>query len=183
MEEEFKFLINQSVDRDYHGDEIVEIAKIVEMNSSTDVLYVFYDRDSYAKRHFHISAGLYDKNEVPAVMIDDEHKDCLYDQSDVFFCLMLHELGHYRNKDFEKLADENTTSNLNKRTENIIKGKVQDAELNADSFAVKHIGKNKMIRTMDYMIKKRKERKNDPGKEIAIREIELRKKAIQKLKI
>ena len=50
------------------------------------------------------------------------------------------------------------------RTNDILQGKVKQAELNADAYAVKHIGKNRMLQALDYLIKKRKARTNDPGK-------------------
>ncbi len=49
----------------------------------------------------------------------------------------------------------------------------------ADAFAVTYVGKNVMLRALDYLINKRKQRTNDPGKELAIKEFQLRKKAIQ----
>ena len=143
-EEKFDFYINDDFDRDYHGDEVVEIAKIVDVISSKEVLYLFYDKNTYANTNFHLAAGLVDENGIPCVMIDDEHKGCLYDKPEVFFAILLHELGHYRNGDLERLSEtKNTSSNLNYRTQNILNGKVQDEELNADAFAVKHIGNNK----------------------------------------
>ena len=168
--------------RDYHGDDIVEIAKIVDTNSLSDVLYIFYDRETYAKTHYHITAGLYGED-VPAVMVDDEHKDLLYDRPEIFFALMLHELGHYRNNDIEALRERlpDTQKILRDRRLSISAGFVQEHELKADAFAEKHIGKNKMIQAIDYMIKKRKKRIDDPIKEIAIKEFELRKKAITRL--
>ncbi len=67
------------------------------------------------------------------------------------------------------------------RTHEILNGRVQQVELNADAFAVKHIGKSRMLQALDYLIKKRKARTDDPGRELAIMEFELRKKAVQRM--
>lgn len=183
LKEKLEFYVCEDYARDYHNDQIVEIAKIVDTNSSTDVLFVFYDKNAYTKYNYHMAAGLFDESGIPSIMIDDEHKDLLYDRPKVFYALMLHELGHYRNGDLEEMAERSTQSVLRERRQQLEAGKVFEPELNADAFAVNHVGKSTMIQAIDYMIKKRKERKNDPVKELSLKEFELRKKAISRMKI
>ena len=123
-DEKLEFAINENVSRDYHGEKVVELAKIVDTINARDVLYVFYDKNAYAKNKYHIAAGLYDENGIPCIVIDDEHKDCLYDRSEVFFAIMLHELGHYRNKDTEPPEEITNKANMKERTAISLSGKV-----------------------------------------------------------
>ena len=58
---------------------------------------------------------------------------------------------------------------------------VQPHELDADKYAAKNVGVPVMMRALDYLIALRKERKDDPIKAAAIREFELRKKALNDL--
>lgn len=167
----------------YSGDEVVEIGKIVDASTGSDAMYIYYDRALYRTRKLHVGVEIRQRGdeEVPVALVDDMYRNCLYEQPMVFLALMLHELGHYMNGDlFVKGVD--AAQLKREREENIINGVVSEMELKADAFAVKHVGKNTFMRAIDYMIKKRKLRANDPGKEWALREFELRKKSIQRMK-
>lgn len=177
--------INLDFDIDYHGDEVVEIAKIVEEPSNSDVMFIFYYKDLYSTANYHLCTGfteIYEGVNYPIVYVDDEHKDLLYNKPELFQVLMLHELGHYLQGDFRKADNtHNTHEILSDRTRHILSGKVQSQELKADAFAARYMGKNKTIQALDYLIQKRRKRPIDPGKEIAIKEFENRKKAVQRL--
>ena len=51
-------------------------------------------------------------------------------------------------------------------------------EINADIFAAKQVGKNKMLNVLDYLIR---EKKSEQAKPKEIKELENRKKIISKL--
>ena len=89
--------------------------------------------------------------------------------------MFLHELGHYKNGDYKVIKDRKTVNE--ERLSLIRAGKVQSIELAADSFAIKECGIEAFIEFIDFMIELRKKRIDDPGKELDIKEFELRKEA------
>lgn len=168
---------------DYDGQEVVEIGKVVETATGKSVMYIVYDKDLYKKRGYHICIDEFeaeDNSSFPVASVDDFHRNCLFENRDIFFCMMLHELGHFKNGDL--MAANMTDEIILKERERCIKeGRVQEQEKKADEFAVNYVGKGTFMRTMDYMIQKRKQR-GDQGAALAIKEFELRKKAVQRLK-
>ena len=96
--------------------------------------------------------------------------------------IFVHELGHFVNGDHNTEDPERTPESIRKeRMQSILEGRVQEIEKNADAFAVKHMGKNTYLRSLDYLINNRKQR-NDVGMKIAILELELRKKAVKNMR-
>ena len=166
---------------DYQGDDIVEIGKVVDSETDQDALFVFYDKNLFKKHHYHMTPVVYKKEDqiTLAVHMDDTHRSILYSHPDILLGLLLHELGHHINGDYQGNGD--TETNREERLSCVLAGRVQEKELKADVFAANQIGKNKYLRCLDYLIKKRKERKDD-GMELALREFELRKKAVQRIK-
>ena len=171
------------VDHNYSEVEPIEIARISSGTKRKVIMRVYYDKHTYDKYNLHFCVRTANDEEfgkIPYVYVDDEHKACLYDKPNVFYALLLHELGHFMNKDSEKAPKGLTSDDIrHQRHDLILQGKVQECELNADAFAVAIVGKNTMLRALDYMINKRRLRTEDPGKEIAIKEFQLRKRAIQ----
>ena len=89
--------------------------------------------------------------------------------------MFMHELGHYLNGDYKIMK---SNRNLDEdRLECIKQGKVQGIELAADRFAIDQCGLDNFLCFIDCMIKLRKGRENDPGREFALKEYELRKEA------
>ncbi len=178
--QKYSLLYNTTFEN-YHDDGIVEIGKVVDSETGQDVLIIFYDKNLYKKYHYHMTPVEYKKEDklTFAVHMDDIHRNILYSQPDILLGMLLHELGHHINGDYQRSGD--TETNREVRLNRIMEGHVQEIELRADSFAVDHIGKNKYLRCLDYLIKKRKERR-DEGMGLAIQEFELRKKAVQRIK-
>lgn len=179
---QFKLLFNEAY-VDYSESAPVEIGKIIDTSSGEDVLYIHYERDLYKNCGYHTCVSIYEfgGNEYPVARVDDLNRKCLFDSPDIFLTMMLHELGHYRNGDLEG-EGETTEEKRNARLSAILAGKVLEEELRADEFAVRCVGKNTFMRYIDYAIRQRKLR-GDEAMKLAIREFELRKKAIQKTKI
>ena len=71
---------------------------------------------------------------------------------------------------------------MNERVANTRNGIVDSRELLADEFACREVGKHTMNMMLDLLIKQRKERGDDVAP-LAIREFELRKKALRKLRV
>lgn len=166
---------------DYNGNDEVEIAKIVDSESKETVFFVYYSKTVYCDEGYHLCPVVYanENNEILVVKVDDIHRECLYSQPSVFLSMVLHEYAHYINGDLNET--ELTTKQIQeKRSRCILEGSVMDIELKADAFAISHVGKNTFMRSMDYMIKKRRER-GDRDMQLAIQEFELRKKAARKL--
>lgn len=172
-------LLHNTANVDYVGGEEVEIAKIIEISTGEDVMYIVYSRDLYKVEGVHTGIFVYEDEgkENVVAKVDDINRPCLFENGDIFFALMLHELGHYKNGDFDTDETLTTESIMEDRTACIMGGKVMDRELKADAFAVKCIGKNKFLRSLDYLINKRKQR-GDDGMQLALKEFELRKKAV-----
>lgn len=167
---------------EYSGTEPVEIAKIVDLQSGLDAIYIVYEKDLYQTRGYHLCVDIHEdeEREYPVAKTDDLHRSCLFNSPDIFFTLMLHELGHFINGDFKR-EYSNDKEVQDERLNCILAGTVQEQERNADAFAVKQVGKNTFNRTMDYLIRAREKRSNDDSKQLAIMEFELRKKAVKKL--
>lgn len=177
-----KYSLMFNIDNEfYEGDKEVEIGKVIDVETDEDVLYINYDKHIYDKEGYHMCPLRYknESEEFIVVKVDDLHRNCLFEQPNVFLTMVLHEYGHIINGDLDKTGLTNETIQ-NDRLRCILEGKIQEEERKADAFAISHVGKNTFMRTMDYMIKKRRER-NDRDMHFAIQEFELRKKAAKKL--
>ena len=176
-------LLHNTAYKNYDGNDEVEIAKIIDSETNDDILYINYNKSLYrqAGYHFTINMCVNDNNEFPTVRIDDFHRECLFYQPKVFLTLALHEYGHYINGDLYEKEGITNKSIKDERLQCVLEGRVMEQERKADAFAVIHVGKNTFMRAMDYMIRKRRER-NDNAMELAIKEFELRKKAVRSLK-
>ncbi len=178
-------LLHNTAYSDYYGDECVEIAKIVDESSGEDVLLICYEKNLFKERRYHICVDVYENEhgKFPVAKTDDFHRACLFNRREIFLTLMLHELGHYKNGDYERFEREDISEEdiRKERMKCAQEGRIQEVEKNADAFAARIVGKNTFMRAMDYMIARRKER-NDTWMNVAIREFELRKKAVQNMR-
>ncbi len=181
MKGQYKLLYNEN-GVDYSGPDVVEIGKIIDTTTNKDVMYINYERDLYKRRGCHVCIEEYEHEDgdYPVGMTDDLHKSCLFEHPEIFLAIMLHELGHYRNGDlFEEGITTEEVQDL--RIQAVLSGKIEEHERKADLFSARCVGKNVFMRAMDYLINQRKQR-GDDGMEFAIKEFELRKKAIQNMK-
>ena len=165
---------------DYNGDEEVEIGKVTDIQNEEMIVYIVYDKNLYKNAGYHTCIYTFEDSPIPAVYVDDLHRELLYNKQDIFLALAMHEYGHFINGDLF-LTNVTNKENQEDRLDNIFKGVVQEKELKADAFAVSCVGKNTFLRALDCLIARRKKR-NDKAMDIAIREFELRKKAVQKIK-
>lgn len=167
--------------QDYHGDEEVEIGKVINLQTEEVIIYIVYDKNLYKDSGNHTCIYTFEDSPIPAAYVDDLHRECLYNKQDIFFALVMHEYGHYINGDLSRIEYHSNKEVQEDRLDYVVKGKVQEMELKADAFAVSCVGKNTFLRALDYLIASRRKR-NDKGMLVAIKEFELRKKAVQKIK-
>lgn len=167
---EYQLCVNQYA-INYIGDVPTEVAKIVRLKDGKDVLKCFYDKSCYANTGYHICV----RNDGNS-FLDDSYKEILYKHTLVFEVIILHELGHiirghFRNPPLPGLDSEQLRK---ARGSGISKGFVSTAELEADAFAAKEVGKERVIAALDFLIRERRIR-NDRHSALAIQEFELRK--------
>lgn len=177
----YKLLHNEAY-VDYEGDEIVEIGKMVDTETSTDAMFIYYDKNLYKNAGYHMTCYVHEdeEGELPVCMVSDMHRECFFAQRNVFLAMVLHEYGHYLHGDL-KMEGVTNKQIQEERVNCIRENRVMEIELAADEFAVSHVGKNVFLRSLDYLIQTRRAR-NDTGMFMAIKEFELRKKAVQKMK-
>lgn len=162
--------------KDY--DNAVKLGYVLDELTNKEAITIIYDPHCFAENGYHLCASI--QNGEHYIIMDSTHFPCYYEMPEVLEALILHEVGHFSNGDYEKIhlkADHIKTD----RGANIIRGMVQPHELDADKYAAKNVGVPVMMRALDYLIALRKERKDDPIKAAAIREFELRKKALNDL--
>ncbi len=124
-----------------------------------------------------ILGGLYiGKNEQPLITI---YKDLFIDEqlSDVLFLTLMHELGHYYNGDVRTCPSEI----YERRIHEIENGSVSLEERRADAFAVRYLGKKKVISGLEGLIKLNLSLENaeELSADMCIKELELRIRLIK----
>ena len=156
---------------------LYEIARIVKKDTDDIVIRVYYCRNAYQKLGFHTSTQRINAEEI-CIVLDDLYIDLAITNSSAFEAMIMHEVGHLVNGDFD--AEIGTNEIKRERAIEILKGKVMPNELAADRFAVEHCGKNAVMKMLDIIMSTRKKRNTADG-EIAIRELELRKQAVKRI--
>ena len=141
------------------------------------ILPIVYFKDAYRK--FVCHCGLLVDDNGPFVAVSEfGYNNYIKDVNlKMVFAMLLHELGHYKNGDFETCS---ATEYAKIRNEAVSKGIVTNQELNADRFAAEEIGKAAVINMLNRLIAVRK-RRNDIGVNGAINEFQLRIKAVSRL--
>lgn len=180
---QYKLICNNDY-ADYKGEEAVEMAKIVDTLSGEDVMPVMYSKNLFSEEGAHLSLCVMEgeNGDYPVGYTDDTYRTCLFEHPEIFLSMMLHELGHFVNGDYNGEDGEATAAGIREeRMRCILEGRVQEIEKKADEFAVKHMGKNTYLRSIDYLINLRKQQKN-ASMQIAVLELELRKKAVKNMR-
>ena len=138
----------------YDGNDLVEIAKVINTETGKDEIFVDYEKNLYDKLGYHFCFEVYDNEEgsYPVAKVDDMHRSILVEHADIFLAMVLHELGHFKNGDLDKWADENANkkSIADERMKCILENRVMEEERLADAFAVECVGKNAYMRCLDF---------------------------------
>lgn len=181
--DKYGMIFNKKYNIDTKTTDSIQIGKIVDFETGEDALYLYYEKNEYLHSglHFHVLISEFeDGKSYPMVIMDEYFKNVFYNNPTILFALAMHELGHYVNGDFEKKEDKDDV--LQSRMKCLQEGKVHESEANADRYAVMYAGKSRVINALDLLIRRRKER-SDPGMAIAIKEFELRKQLVKKMKV
>ena len=170
----------------YSGEDEVEIGKIIDTADERDVAYILYDKNIMRKYGYVICAQireLQDGTGVFVIITGEQYRDLFINKRDFFEACAMHELGHYLHGDLTNNIIKDNEEIKKVRLKHIFNNTVQKEELNADMFAVEQLGKSRVINELNYMKQQRLKRKNDPGKEFAIKEYDLRIKAVKQMKL
>ena len=147
----------------------------IEIDNENVVLFI-YDK-SIKKTKIGLNTGskqLEDKKQY-AVFVNEKMQKIFFEKENIFIPLAMRELSHIINNDLEEKEKLEKDENVSQKE---IKELLKQQELNADIFAAKQEGKNKMINVLDYLIR---EKKSEQAKPKEIKELENRKKLISKL--
>lgn len=147
----------------------------IEIDNENVVLFI-YDK-SIKKTKIGLNTGskqLEDKKQY-AVFVNEKMQKIFFEKENIFIPLAMRELSHIINNDLEEKEKLEKDENVSQKE---IKELLKQQELNADIFAAKQVGKNKMINVLDYLIR---EKKSEQAKPKEIKELENRKKLISKL--
>ena len=147
----------------------------IEIDTGNVVLFI-YDK-SIKKTKIGLNTGskqLEDKKQY-AVFVNEKMQKIFFEKENIFIPLAMRELSHIINNDLEEKEKLEKDENVSQKE---IKELLKQQELNADIFAAKQVGKNKMINVLDYLIR---EKKSEQAKPKEIKELENRKKLISKL--
>ena len=147
----------------------------IEIDTDNVVLFI-YDK-SIKKTKIGLNTGskqLEDKKQY-AVFVNEKMQKIFFEKENIFIPLAMRELSHIINNDLEEKEKLEKDENVSQK---VIKELLKQQELNADIFAAKQVGKNKMINVLDYLIR---EKKSEQAKPKEIKELENRKKLISKL--
>lgn len=156
---------------------LYELARIVRKNTGEKIISAFYCKNAYQKLGYHFCVHRLSDDEI-GIVLDDLYLNVSNTNFHAFEALLMHEVGHFVNGDFESDLDRDEASQI--RVAETLKGKVASNELAADRFSVEHCGKNAVMQMLDIVIATRKKR-NTEDSEIALRELELRKQAVKRL--
>lgn len=147
----------------------------IEIDNENVVLFI-YDK-SIKKTKIGLNTGskqLEDKKQY-AVFVNEKMQKIFFEKENIFIPLAMRELSHIINNDLEEKEKLEKDENVSQKE---IKELLKQQELNADIFAAKQVGKNKMINVLDYLIR---EKKSEQAKPKEIKELENRKKLISRL--
>ena len=144
----------------------------IELDEDNVVMFV-YDK-SIKKTKIGLNTGSKKVNEKYqyAVFVNEKMQKMFFEKENIFIPLAMRELSHIINNDLEEKEKLEKDENVSQKE---IKELLKQQELNADIFAAKQVGKNKMINVLDYLIR---EKKSEQAKPKEIKELENRKKLI-----
>lgn len=178
--------------RDYWGDDVVEVGRIADLSHGEKAIAtIWYDKYDCLRYKYQIRSVIDDREGKAGdwtIVVGDRYKAIMYEKTKLFDAVAMHELGHFKNGDFDLSRDSDESDMealqrlMNERAANIRNGMVDSRELLADEFACREVGKRAMNMMFDLLIKQREERGDDAAP-LAIREFELRKKALRKLRV
>ena len=156
---------------------LYEFAWIVNKSTGEKVVSVFYCKNACQKFGYHFGVYRLIDDEI-GIVFDDLYLNVSNTNARAFEAMLMHEVGHLVNGDFDSKIEDDAVSQ--ERVIAILGGYVAPNELAADRLAVEHCGKNAVMQMLDIVMSTRIKRNTADG-ELALKELELRKKAVKRM--
>lgn len=147
----------------------------IEIDTDNVVLFIYDKSIKKTKIGLNTGSKQLEEKKQYAVFVNEKMQKIFFEKENIFIPLAMRELSHIINNDLEEKEKLEKDENVSQKE---IKELLKQQELNADIFAAKQVGKNKMINVLDYLIR---EKKSEQAKPKEIKELENRKKLISKL--
>ena len=173
------FVLYNTADPDPDPNVMSEIGRIIEMSSNKQIASIVYCKNIYRKNKQHTSMqedGAFFRYEM---QIDDNSYSLLKSDRSIFEAIVMHEIGHLVNGDFDRVLDAQET--MRNRILMLAQNKVAEEELLADRFAVMQCGKDTVIRMLAHLIQARQQR-GYSSSDIGIIELRMRRIAVKRMK-
>ncbi len=148
-----------------------EYGKILDTKTGKDVLYAIYDKNVFASDGYHF--GVRKVKDYCVALFDDKYLMMLRNNA-VFAGVLMHELGHFINKDTDAVSPLEKKVRVWYVEHNLVDPK----EIKADRFAADQIGVSTMVSALKYL-KQQRLKDGRPGTNLAVTEFDLRIKALQ----
>lgn len=149
-------------------------------------LLIIFESNLFEKKNYHIMSGSAKQkgtnNHFCLVTMDEVYLDFFTRMPEIIEPILMHELGHFLNDDTDPNKRKKTSQQIyQERIMLNLLGQVPREELNADRFAAKEVGIDKVIKAL-RLLKKEREKDAEQGTELAIKEFENRIKALEQMK-
>ena len=162
-----------------------QYAAIFNIKKQELSLLVLFESNLFEKRNYHIMSGSAKQkgtnHHFCLVTMDEVYLDFFTRMPEIIGPVLMHELGHFLNGDWDPTKREKSSQQIyQERIMLNMLGKVPKEELNADCFAAKEVGVDKVIKAL-RLLKKEREKGAEQGSELAIKEFENRIKALEEM--
>ena len=147
----------------------------IEIDENNIVLFIYDKSIKKTKIGLNTGAKKVEDKKQYAVFVNERMQRIFFEKENIFVPLAMRELSHIINNDLEEKERLENDESLSSKE---VKEALKQQEINADIFAAKQVGKNKMLNVLDYLIR---EKKSEQAKPKEIKELENRKKIISKL--
>lgn len=179
MLKDYYITFNQNLDLNKR---IQPVAGIISKVNNQPILFIVMENENITRVLPELECGLTLTKNGCFVQITKRYFDEWAIAKPLLFeCAMMHELGHYLHNDLQH--GYGSAIQQNRHHEDIINNRVTIEEFEADKFALTQTSKSTYMNSLDYLSKYLAKRPSIPEEAaIAQKEIQIRKKALQKLK-
>lgn len=147
----------------------------IEIDENNIVLFIYDKSIKKTKIGLNTGAKKVEDKKQYAVFVNERMQRIFFEKENIFVPLAMRELSHIINNDLEEKERLENDENLSSKE---VKEALKQQEINADLFAAKQVGKNKMLNAIDHLIREKKSEKAKPKE---IKDLENRRKIISKL--
>ena len=147
----------------------------IEIDENNVVLFIYDKSIKKTKIGLNTGSKNVDEKKQYAVFVNERMQRIFFEKENIFVTLAMRELSHIINNDLEEKERLEKDENISSQE---VKEALKQQEINADLFAVEQVGKNKVLNAIDYLIR---DKKSEQAKPKEIKELENRRKIINKL--